>query len=267
MRPSYPLIGCALAATAALAAGCTSPPPAAEPTTARSAPPATDARLQLAGLAAAAKDRAFSALYTLTAPDRAPRTVAATRATDGSWRVDVPGGALGGTADVSIARLDAGVFSCNLPSATLPTPSTCVQVAPPDGRIPKRNDPEVQHPFSDWIDVLIDRQAPIAVSASAPLPGAQGACYAVESISAALAAPMDVGIYCYAPDGLLTAARTGFGELLLQGPPAAAPPSVGLAGPVVAGEPLGMATPPPPPAPSFDPSAPALPGFPSTAPR
>lgn len=263
MRPSYPLIG--LAVAGALVAGCTAPPPAAEPTQAQSVPPVTDARLQLAGLAAAAKDRAFSAHYTLTSADREPRTIVATRATDGSWRVDIPGGALGGTADVSVAQLGTGVFSCNLPSATLPGPSACVQVARADGRVPKKVDPKVQHPFSDWIGVLINRQSAIAVSVSAPLPDAPGTCYAVESISAALAAPMDAGIYCYAPDGLLTAARTSFGTLLLQGPPAEAPPSVSLAGPVVAGEPLGMAT-PPPPIPSSDPSAPPVTSAPAIAP-
>ena len=258
MRPSYPLLG--LAALGALVAGCTAPPPPAEPGPAPSAPPINDARLQVAGLAAAAKDRAFSALYTLTGGGREPRTVVATRAADGSWRVDVPGGALGGTADVSIAQLGEGIYSCALTSPTVAAPSMCVQVAKAEGRVPRKWDPRVQHPFSDWIEVLIDRQTPIAVSASPPLPDAQGSCFSVESISAALDAPMDIGIYCFAPDGLLTAARTGFGTLLLQGPPSPAPPSVSLAGPVVAGEPLGMATPPPPPPPSFPPS-----GAPSAA--
>jgi hypothetical protein len=254
MRPSYPLLS-GLAAVGALVAGCTAPPTPAQATGAASAPPVTDARLQVAALAAAAEDRAFSAFYTLTASDRDPRTVVVTRAGDGSWRVDVPGGALGGTADISVAQLGPGIFTCNLPSAVLPTASTCVQVAKADSRVPQRYDPQVQHPFSDWIEVLIDRQSAIAVSPSAPLPDAQGTCYAIESISAALAAPMDVGIYCFAADGLLTAARTSFGTLMLQGAPAVAPPSVSLPGPVVTGEPLGMVAPPPPPVPSYDSSA------------
>ena len=53
------------------------------------------------------------------------------------------------------------------------------------------------------------------MSTGAPLPGAQGTCFSVDSISASLPAPVDVGIYCYADNGLLTAARVGFGELTI----------------------------------------------------
>ena len=56
------------------------------------------------------------------------------------------------------------------------------------------------------------------MAAAQLLPGARGACYSVESNSAALAPPVDPGIYCYAADGTLTAARVGFGTLTLAGP-------------------------------------------------
>ena len=71
----------------------------------------------------------------------------------------------------------------------------------------------------------------------------------MESNSASLAAPLDVGIYCYAADGTLTGARLGFGTLVLASAPTAAPPAVTLPGPMVDGEPLPMTSPPPPPTP------------------
>ena len=59
-------------------------------------------------------------------------------------------------------------------------------------------------------------------------------------------APVDIGIYCYADDGVLTAARVGFGVLSLvsQVP---GPATVALPGPEVAGTPMGTDSPPPPP--------------------
>jgi hypothetical protein len=78
-----------------------------------------------------------------------------------------------------------------------------------------------------------------------PLRGAQGSCYSIDSISASLRAPVDIGIYCYSADGMLTAARVGFGVLTLVSQ-AAGPATVPLPGPEVAGEPMGMEAPPPP---------------------
>jgi hypothetical protein len=255
MRPRHAvrrgLSVCAVALLAATAAGCDGAapaPPAAAASSGSSAPPAaTDARLDLAAVAAAAEDRRFTALYTLDTQGRDERTVVVTSATDGTWRVDVPGAALGGTADVSIVQIAAGIFQCNLPSELRPVESGCVKVVDADKRIPRRYDPYVQHLFSDWPTELTDRQSPLAVSVARPLDGVLGTCYAVESISASLDSPLDAGIYCYATDGLLTGARVSFGTLKLAGDPAAAPPSVELPGPVVAGEPLGKDAPPPPP--------------------
>lgn len=236
-----------------LLAGCAADPPATPPPAAGedAVPEAeTPARTQLAALAAAAQDRRLTASYTLSVNGRADRSVTVTIATDGGWRVDVPAGALGGTADVSVARTGEGLFQCALPSADRLVAPVCVRVAGPDGKIPARADPRVQHIFTDWVGVLTDRQAPLAVSVSRPLPGAGGTCFAVESTSASLKAPLEVGIYCFDADGTLTGARVDFGTLVLAGAPSAAPPTVTLPGPVVTGKPLGMATPPPPPSPS-----------------
>ena len=93
----------------------------------------------------------------------------------------------------------------------------------------------MQHVFTDWREVLTDRQASLAVSTSLPLPNSRGACFSVDSTAASLSAPLDVGIYCFDTDGTLTAARVAFGTLLLTGTPTAAPPTVTLPGPVVAG--------------------------------
>jgi hypothetical protein len=247
----------AVVVLAGTATGCGGGPAAVDPVPATSAStPAQvgDARVELAARAALAQDRSATALYTLDSGGT-QRSVVATTATDGSWRVDIPGGALGGTADVSIVRIEAGIFQCSLTSATRPVASTCVKVADTDERVPRRYDPKVQRIFHDWLTVFTDRRAALSVSTARPLSGAQGSCFAVDSISASLKAPVDVGIYCYTDDGLLTAARVDYGELRLAATPAAAPPSVDLPGPVVAGEPMGMEAPPPPPPPA--PSDPA----------
>src|SRR5437667_158506 len=80
---------------------------------------------------------------------RPARTVAVTVATDGSWLVTVPGGALGGTADIAIAGTKNGLYQC-----ALAPPGGCVRVAGPDGAVPTRNDPRVHHLFTDWLGAL-----------------------------------------------------------------------------------------------------------------
>lgn len=253
---------------AGLLAGCGDPAPASEPGTPvppQSIPPdGSAARVGLAARAALAQDYRFAALYTWEADGREPRSVVATVANDGSWRVDIPGGALGGTADVSIVQTAAGVFQCALPSATSPTNPACVRVADPNRRVPDEYDPKIERVFRQWLPVFTDRQAALSVVPALPLNGAQiaggqGTCYSIDGISASLKAPVDVGIYCYADNGLLTAARVNFGTLTLSGVPAPAPARVDLPGPVVDGEPMGMASPPPPPVvePSAEPSGPA----------
>jgi hypothetical protein len=259
--PAVLLAGCLAACGGDAGAGPapTTPPPASV------APDdgAGGARTELAGRAALAQDHRFSALYTLDSAGSEPRSVVATVATDGSWRVDIARGALGGTADVSVVQTADGVYQCGLPSATAPVSTGCVRVADPGRRIPREYDPKVQRVFRQWLGVFTDRQAPLSVDTVDPLPGAQGTCFSIDSISASLKAPVDVGIYCYADTGLLTAARVSYGTFRLVSA-AGAPASVTLPAAVVGGEPMGMESPPPPPVvttppgpPTGAPSAPA----------
>ncbi|MFC3380503.1 hypothetical protein ACFOHP_01095 [Couchioplanes caeruleus subsp. azureus] len=257
-RPASRVLSALAAAllTAGVAA-CGDAPPGGPPAASwpAPAPEATDARIELAARAARAQDHRFAALYTLSVPGESPRTITATVAADGSWRVDVPGGALGGTTDVAIAETAAGLFQCAVPSATNPVAPFCVRVADRGEPVPRKYDPKVQRVFRQWLPVFTDRQAALSVTAAQPLPGSSGSCFAVDTISASLSAPVDVGIYCYSDDGLLTAAKVTFGTLTIAGTPAAPPPSVGLPGPVTGGDPMGLASPPPTTPPAVRPSA------------
>ena len=231
-------------------AACGDSAPAPEPTPSASVsgqPPDQDARVALAARAALAEDHRFSAIYTLESRGFAPRSVLATVAVDGSWRVDIPSGALGGTADVSIVQLPAGLFQCAIPSATNPVSPSCVRVADAGKKVPREYDPKVQRVFRQWLPVFTDRQSALSVTAARPLEGSSGSCFSIDTISASLSAPVDVGIYCYADNGLLTAARVTFGTLTIAGAPAQAPPTIDLPGPVTGGQPMGLDAPPPPP--------------------
>ncbi|BBH65163.1 hypothetical protein ACTI_18480 [Actinoplanes sp. OR16] len=229
-----------------LTAGCSGDTPEAAPSPSASAAasagvdPVTDASDALAGLAALALDRRYAALYTWDVGDGRPRNVIAMVANDGTWRVDVPRGAQGGTSDVAIVRTAAGLHQCSLGIN-----ASCVLVAEKGDKVPAAYDPKVQRLFRQWLPAFTDRHEALAVSAVRPLEGAQGTCYSVDSVSASLDAPVDVGIYCYAADGLLTAARVNFGVLKFV-KQVAAPATVQLPGPVVSAAPLGMDAPPPP---------------------
>ncbi|GIF78458.1 hypothetical protein [Asanoa siamensis] len=221
------------------------PPPPTEPTPTTPPPAEADARDQLAALAAAAQDRTLTAIYTFTADGR-ERSVSATVAKDGSWRVDVPDLALGATVDISIVHNEIGLFQCALPSAEQAVTPNCVKIGGPDADVPDAIDPKVQRALVTVRHVLTDPRAPLAVSAAAPLAGAGGSCYAVETTTASVNAALDVGIYCYDADGTLTGARLEYGQLVLAGPPGPAPATVAMPGPVTDGRPLGMAAPPTP---------------------
>jgi hypothetical protein len=231
------------------AAACGGPPPTGPaPSSSESAPPdPSDARVQLAALAALAQDHRFAALYHFQADGQPARNVVATVANDGTWRVDIAGGALGGTTDVAVVSLPSGVFQCSLASATNPINSTCVRVANPGRRVPSGTDPQVERVFRQWLTVFTDRQAALSVSPAQPLPGSQGSCFSVDSISASMSPPVDVGIYCYADNGLLTAAKVDFGTITLASTPVAPPAKVDLPGPVVDGDPMGLDSPSPQP--------------------
>ncbi|MEV6341803.1 hypothetical protein [Actinoplanes sp. NPDC051851] len=224
-------------------AGCGDDAPAAAPTPSPSATTADDslsARDQLAGLAAIAQDRRYTALYSWDVGNGTPRNVVVTVATDGTWRVDIPQGAQGGTTGVTIVRVATGLYQCTLSSATDPITPTCIKVAEKSDKVPAKYDPRVQRLFRQWLSVFTDRDAALAVSAVQPLAGAQGGtCYSVDSNTAGLDAPADPGVYCFAADGLLTSARVAFGVLTLAGQ-AVAPATVTLPGPEVGGVPMGM---------------------------
>jgi hypothetical protein len=235
-------------------AGCGSTPPAPTPTPGVESRPAD--RDELAGLAAAAKDKRYVATYTLTTPDRADRTVTVAFGVDGTWVVAIPAGALSGLADIAMYGSPAGLMQCVLGPATGtsgarpdlgPLTPSCALLP----TLTAATDPLVHHVFTDWIDPLVDRATALSVAEAAPLPGALGICYSVESNSTALAPPVDPGVYCYGTDGMLTAARLSFGTLLLAGPVAAAPPSVTRPAPVIDRAPLPVVAPAAPsPAPS-----------------
>ena len=227
------------------------PTPAPSPSVSM-APDLGTARVALAARAALAQDHRFAALYTLDTPGRAQRNVVATVADDGSWRVDIAGGILGGTADVAIISNTSGVYQCSLSSTTNLINPTCVLVANAGKRVPAEFDPGVERVFRTSLSVFTDRQAALSVTAMPPLPGSQNqgltsSCFSVDSISASLRAPIDVGIYCYSAEGLLTGARTDFGLLALASAPVPPPTAVLLPGPVVSGPALGLESPPPPP--------------------
>jgi hypothetical protein len=254
-------VALALAAVTAVTplAGCGGSPPATDPPVPQVSVAPGD-RDRLAGLAAAAKDRRFVATYTLSTPRQADRTVTVALGSDGSWVVAVPAGALSGLADIAIFHSAAGLFQCTIgPAAGTagsrpdlgPLTPGCVKVS----GLTTSTDPRVEHLFTDWIDPLVDRATALSVAATSLLPGAQGSCYSVESNSAALTPPVDPGVYCFTADGLLTAARVGFGTVTLSAPAAPAPPAVALPAPIVARKPLPITAPdaPPPPSPSVSP--------------
>ena len=250
IRPALGLaLGLALAGAGAAGCGGGRAPaatPSAEPPP---LPPTPAARAELAARAAAAQDLVGVAAYTLATPGRPERTILVVRATDGSWRVDIPGGALGGAADVSLVSTPAGRFHCAL--AIAPEAGRCVPV----DELRPEVDPRVQHVFTDWLGVLTDRSAAVAVAAAPAPPGIGGRCFAVQPSAASLVAPLDAGVYCFDQDGTLTGAQLELGELTLAGSPGAAPPTIDLPAPVAGGQPLPTAAPTPPPTPT--PTAPA----------
>jgi hypothetical protein len=256
-------VALAVMVVASLAA-CAGKPPSGRPDPQPRGPTAVTRpadRDALAALAAAAKDRRYVARYAFVpaasagAGNAGPRelTVTVAVATDGSWVVAVPAGAMGGLADVAMFRSGDGLFQCALgPAAGTagtrpdlpPVTPGCVEV---NGLAPAI-DPRVQHVFTDWIDAFVDRATALSVASAPLLAGARGQCYSVEPISAALAPPVDPGIYCYDGDGVLTAVRVGFGTMTLIGPVQPAPPAVAQPAPTVTRAALAMTPPPPPPA-------------------
>jgi hypothetical protein len=228
----------------------------AEPlaTTGPAAHASDDARSQLAARAAVAKDRRYVAAYTLAVRGKPARAVLVTVAADGTWRVDVQGGALGGTSDVAIAGRPEAQYQCPLTNG-----AGCVKVSGPRGALPAAVDPRVQYPFTRWLDLFLDRQVALSVAPAAALPGATGTCYSVEPTSVAMQPVIESAVLCYTDDGMLSAVRAAFGVLTLSSQPSAPPATVALPGPVVNATPLPIAAPPPRPSASTAPSPKASP--------
>ncbi len=217
------------------------PAPASSAATAASASSDPDAREELAGRAALAQDHSFTGRYSFDDGKGQPREVVATVGADGTWQVDLPGGGVGTGADVSIVSVAAGVYQCTLASPANPLAPTCLRLAKVGKPLPPASDPKVQRLFRQWLRVFTDRQAALSVTAVQPLNGAQGDCFSVDSSSASLKAPIDIGIYCYDNGGLLTAARVDFGVLKLINV-LAGPATMLLPGTVITGNPLTAAS-------------------------
>lgn len=233
---------------------------AATPATGKSsAPTATtpvDPRSQLAAHAAVAKDRRYTAKYSLASgTGRAPQKVAVTLAEDGSWRVDVAGGALSGTVDIALVGAMGGQYQCALASTKY---TGCVRVANFGETLPSAINPRVQYAFTDWLDLLTDTGAAITVTVTEPLPNATGTCFGVEPTTVTLAPAIESAQFCYADDGTLTAVRAGFGVLTLTESPGTAPPGISLPGATVNRAALPLVA-PPAPSPSSSKSAPSTP--------
>jgi hypothetical protein len=222
-------------------AGCGSdgaPPPDPDASQASAVAAAVGPRGDLTRRVAASKDRRFTAAYTWTGAG-AQRTVTVTLAADGTWRVDVPGGAQSGRTSVSMVGRAEGVYQCSAGGG-------CVRVARAAGTVPAAVDPKVHHPFTDWAAALADPNSALSVANAQALPGVSGACFSVEPTTVSIAPPIEPGIFCYGDDGMPTGFKTKFGTLTLAGAPGPAPPTADLAGPVSNGTPLNTSAPPVP---------------------
>ncbi|MGH8877908.1 MAG: hypothetical protein ACRD0P_11280 [Stackebrandtia sp.] len=242
-----------IAATAATLAGCggggndsarPSPSPAPSAGTDQAPIGTSTAAGELAGLAAAAKGRTYSATYELTRPKGEPVDVVVELAADDRWSVEIPGGAHGGKADVIIARNRETYVQCVEAKR-----DRCVPIDTEDGDIPAEIDPVVQHVFTDWLDVMLNRSSPVSVARAKDLKGSDGDCYWLERNSVAVSAPIPNGVYCLRSDGYVTGVKAEFGLLRLAGEPQPAPAKVKLPDTDDDATPLGT-SPPPKPSPS-----------------
>ncbi|MFC3493548.1 hypothetical protein [Glycomyces rhizosphaerae] len=224
------------------AAGCGTATVADTP---EEAPRRASAQATLIGRVSKALDATFTAEYTWSGDSVSEGgTVTVWAAEDGTWRVDVPAWALGGTVDVSVAWTTGGFFQC--------AAEQCVKLAGITGEIPRSYDPKVQLPFVEWLPQLLDRHLPFAVSQ-------EGDCFTLTPNTVVVDTPMPPGEWCLDQAGTILSVESGdFGTLELAGVPAAAVATVELPGEIADAEPLGRKA-PPEPSPSVDPSATATP--------
>lgn len=198
--------------------------------------------------------------YALARSSHRSQAVLVTIAGDGTWRIDVQGGALGGTSDIALVSRPDGQYQCALTSTTTAVQG-CVKIATPGRKIPATVDPTVQYPFTTWLDVLTDQKVAVTVAVAKALAGSTGTCFSVEPTTVTLAPPIPSSTLCFAEDGTLTGAKSFFGTLVISGSPVNAPATVALPGPVVARAALPTAAPP-----TTAPPASVSPGSPRPAP-
>ncbi|HEX2145693.1 MAG TPA: hypothetical protein VHG10_14425 [Glycomyces sp.] len=213
-------------------------------------PQRASAQATLIGRVSKALDAVFTAEYAWSEGG----AVTVWAAQDGTWRVDVPDWALGGTVDVSVAWTTGGFFQC--------AANRCVKLAGITGEIPKDYDPKVQLPFVEWLPQLLDRHLPFAIAQ-------EGDCFTLTPNTVVVDTPIPPGEWCLDRAGtILSVASGAFGTLELEGAPQEAVATVELPGEVSVEEPLSRKA-PLPPTPTPDPSATATPrpaGAPSPAP-
>ncbi|MFG3341707.1 hypothetical protein [Glycomyces sp. NPDC048151] len=200
------------------------------------APRRPSARQTLIGRASLALDRTFTAEYEWSEGG----TVTVWAAEDGTWRVDVPSWAHGGTVDVSVAWTTGGFFQC--------AAGRCVRLAGITGEIPKDFDPKVQLPFVEWLPRLLDRHLPFAIAQD-------GDCFTLTPNTVVVDPPIPPGEWCLDDAGTIRSVESGaFGTLELAAEPAEAVATVELPGDLSDAEPMGRKA-PPEPTPTPDPSA------------
>lgn len=247
------VVRCAVGSAAAVSAvlisaaglvlsGCGSSAPAEGSSPAPHSTQPADPADRLAGLVAVGQDRGYVATYSYGVYGKPTRTVTVTLATDGSWRVDVPGAGLGGAADLAVVSTGKGVYQCRLGDG-----GSCAKVAKAGHGVPPRYDPEIEKLFVRWLPRLEDRNAALSVATTPRLDGTTGTCFSVEPTAASLSSPVPSGIYCLDGDGAVTGARTYLGTLVRKSAPAPAPKSVTLPGPSAGGGAVPTASPSPSP--------------------
>ena len=212
------------------------------------------ARDELAALAAAAQDRHLVAQYVYSRAGQPDRTIVFTSANDGSWRVDVPGGALGGAATSRWPPRSTGCSSapCRRSAGRSRRAAYASVTATTRSRAGRPPDPASAHRLAG----RAHRPARAVGGGPGQRAGGRHRHLLLGGVHFGVAQrPADVGIYCYDRDGTTTGVRTGAGTLRLAAPPGPAPATVQLAGPVVVDrDPLDTAA-PPTPDPSDSPSA------------
>ncbi|WP_133884137.1 hypothetical protein [Glycomyces sp. NRRL B-16210] len=226
-----------LAGMAAAASGCGTATVVDEPDP---PPQRVSAQAALIGRVTKALDATFTAEYAWSEGG----TVTVWAAEDGTWRVDVPDWALGGTVDVTVAWTTGGFFQC--------AAGRCVKIAGITGEIPEDLDPRVQLPFVEWLPKLLDRHLPFAVAQ-------EGDCFTLTSNTVVVASPMPGGEWCLDEAGTILSVTADFGTLELTGPPTEAVATVELPGEASDADPLDAKA-PEKPSPSVDPSATPTPG-------